>query len=250
MTAVDSGTQNTRILPVTGLRAQRVALNLALIGLAVIFPALIWAQVYPPPGSYLSAEEIARHYREYEGRILLGTMVAMVSTGFIACLFGVVIGQLRRIEGVGRGLTYTMVICGGAIMTDLWASMMIIAVAAYRPDRAPEITQALHDLGFLFFLVPLAPFLTMQLMMAILIFSDRGDPPVYPRWVGYFTLLVCTSYAEPLLIVFFKEDGFAQRGFFALWWPAVFYGLWLLVMIVMTRKAIDHDPALTGVDTS
>ena len=50
---------------------------------------------------------------------------------------------------------------------------MIWAAAAFRPERNPEITQALVDLGWLLFITPIAPFIVQYVTLAIAIFADN-----------------------------------------------------------------------------
>jgi hypothetical protein len=59
---------------------------------------------------------------------------------------------------------------------------MVMITAAFRPDRNPEVTQALHDLGWMFFTVYVSPLLVQTLAIGTAIVGG-GQQTVYPRWV-------------------------------------------------------------------
>lgn len=66
--------------------------------------------------------------------------------------------------------------------------VFIFAAASYRPERNPEITQALNDLGWLPFIMNWVPAVIQALAIGFAIFGNAGAKEVFPRWVGYYNL--------------------------------------------------------------
>lgn len=127
--------------------------------------------------------------------------------------------------------------------------LLILVVAAYRVDRNPEITQALHDLGWILFLIPIAPFILQNLIIATVILSDTNQRPIYPRWVAYANFLVGASFLPDLLLGYFTTGPLAYQGLFSFWIPTVTYGLWLNFMGLTSwwaikRHSLEQAPSM------
>ncbi len=111
-------------------------------------------------------------------------------------------------------------------------------VAAFRPDRAPELTVTLTDLAWILFVTPIGPFIAQNLAVAGAVLTDRASTPVFPRWVGYANLWIALLFCPAGLAYFFKGGPFAWQGIFAFWLGLVMYSAWLVVMFITVRRAI------------
>ncbi|MGB8389992.1 MAG: hypothetical protein WCE76_19885, partial [Mycobacterium sp.] len=115
---------------------------------------------------------------------------------------------------------------------------MLWATAAFRPERNPEITQALVDLGWLLFITPIAPFIVQYVTLAIAIFADDRPQPAFPRWVGYLQLWISISFLPAFGAFFLKRGPLAWNGLFVWWIPFAVFTAWFCIMIVATRRAV------------
>lgn len=86
---------------------------------------------------------------------------------------------------------------------------MIFMVAAFRPDRSPELTIILNDFAWIPFIVNFPPALLQCLAISGAVLTDRGETPVLPRWVGYYNLWTATDFIPAGLLIFFKHGPFA-----------------------------------------
>jgi hypothetical protein len=118
-------------------------------------------------------------------------------------------------------------------------STCIWLTAAFRPDEiSPDITRALHDLGWIVFLVDVPPFSVWMIAIGIAILRDRGAVPLFPRWLGFFNFWVALLILPALLLPFFKSGPFAYNGILALYLPFGAFFIWMVVMTFGLMRAI------------
>src|SRR5262249_51527341 len=84
-------------------------------------------------------------------------------------------------------------------------------------------------------------FTAWNFAIALSIFCDKSAKPVYPRWMAYFNIFVGLSFVPDQFIPFFKHGVFAWNGLIPYWIPFVIYGIWILVTMIMTIKAIRRE---------
>lgn len=136
----------------------------------------------------------------------------------------------------------------------LFTPMLIMNVAAFRPDRSPEITMALTDLAWILFVTPIGPFIVQNLAIALAVFSDQNTPPVFPRWVGYANIWVALLFCAAAAAYFFKAGPLAWQGIFAFWLGLVMYTIWAFIPFITLaprdshrRRAVpSRDPTVTN----
>jgi hypothetical protein len=123
---------------------------------------------------------------------------------------------------------------------------MILSAAAFRPDRSPDVTQALHDVGWFFFFMGFVPFVVQSIAITVFVFQDTADPgadgPVFPRWVAYFGIAFEVLFALGGLCTFFKTGPFAFQGALTYWVPLGMYGAEIVVMTWVCHRAIVAEP--------
>src|SRR5262249_20233294 len=120
--------------------------------------------------------------------------------------------------------------------------------ASYRPERNPEITQALNDLGWLPFIMNWPPALIQCLAIGFAIFGAKHE--VWPRWLGYFNVWCAFIFCAGGLAVLFENGVFAWNGLLACWMAAVFFGVWFIVMtwqLWVSIRDSEQNPATSAV---
>jgi hypothetical protein len=119
-----------------------------------------------------------------------GHLVIALSGALFAPFVAVISIQMRRIEGASPILTYTQ-LCSGSIGALFFIIPSILfGVAAYRPDRPPELILLLNDLAWFCAVMPVAAAFVQNVAIALL-FAPGG------------------------LITFFKSGPFAWNGLLA-----------------------------------
>ena len=209
-----------------------VAVVLSLLGMVII------GGYVPATNPAASGVEIARFYTDNLGSVRIGMIISMIGfTLFIP--FGIAIAmQTRRIEQTPV-MTYVQIASVAVAALEGVMATCIWLTAAFRPDEiAPELTRALHDLGWITFLVDVPPFSVWIAAIGIAILRDRGAVPLFPRWLGFFNFWVALLILPALLLPFFKSGPFAYNGILALYLPFGAFFIWMVVMTFGLMKAI------------
>jgi hypothetical protein len=197
----------------------------------------------PPPAANDTPQDVVRLYTEHHTRVQAGLTLMFFSTAFIAPWVAVISAQLRRIrvEGI-MTLVYGQLIAGGAFLFVVIAPVMSMIVASFRPERNPEITQALNDLAWIPFIMVFTTLTAQMLIVAAAVFLDP-DEAVFPRWVGYVSAWCGVLLLPAVLLPFFKDGPFAWDGIFQFWLAAAIFFGWFAVMSVALLRAIRNEPA-------
>lgn len=225
-----------------GLRFQLLCSWGGFIAPVVALAGLFGSGAMPPQHANRSATTIANFYSTHTNLKMAGLLVGFLAIGLLGPLVAVITVQMLRIESRHPILSFLQMICGGVTWMFLSIPLLIMFVAAYRVGaREPEVTQTLNDLGWVLFLMPIAPFCLQNLVIAAAVLTDDHQRPIFPRWVGWSNLLIGASFVPDLLLGFFRVGPFAYHGLASFWIPTVTYGLWLNIMAYATRRAIQDE---------
>src|SRR4051794_14776875 len=224
-------------------RARAVELVCAwagIVGLTGAMVGMLLARMLPvPPAPSDSAAEVADYYASHLHSIRLGLAVLSVSMCLIGPLIALVTVKMLRM-GLGGSpiLPILQAITGVVTWVMLMVPMIILNVAAFRPGRDLDTTQALNDLGWILFLTPVGPFVIQNLVIAAAVLLDDRPVPVLPRWVGYFNIWVGLLFLPALGAYFFKDGLLAWDGMLVFYLATVVYGAWMVVMAWELRKSV------------
>jgi hypothetical protein len=202
---------------------------------------LLLAGFVPPPSPELPANEVAAVYRASPNLIRAGMVLGLFGIGGWIALVGVVSAQMRRIPGASRAAAYLQLGAGSIGVLTVMFPVMIFAVAAFRPERDPALTQAFNDLGWLFIIPAFPTFLVQFFAIACAVWQDRGVAPVFPRWVAYFNVWVAVLFVPGGFAYFFRHGPFAWNGVLAFWIAAAAFFAWLVVMTPVLLAAIKQE---------
>jgi len=208
---------------------------------AVFFGGIMCAGWLPPLSANMTADEVARLYVEDGDRIAVGAILIGTAGMFQGIWAAVMSTQMRRIEGDRPVMTYAQLAAGGVGILVVVLPFVFFSLAAYRPERNPEITQAFHDIGWISLVGVGWPAILQALAVGIATLSDRGTRPVFPRWFGYFNLWMAFAFVPGPLLVLFETGPFAWHGFAVFWIPAAVFGLWFGAWFVVLRRAIAEE---------
>jgi hypothetical protein len=223
---------------------------MALCGAAfvlLLFPAIIMTGLLPPMSPMRTAAEVAEFWSTGTGLKRFGLVVMLAAAG-LQVPFGALLAiRIREMEGRRTALAYIQIVATGLAVMAILLPVFAFAAASYRPERDPEITQALNDLGWLPFIMnwPAATIQSLVIGFAILIAQHE----IWPRWIGYFNLWCGFIFAAGGLVVLFKDGVFAWNGLLAFWLVAVFFGVWFLVMSWQLWVSIGRQPSGTAEDS-
>jgi hypothetical protein len=209
------------------------------LGLIVFILAgfLLLTGFVPPIHASDSAQQVADFYAEHPDRIRAGLIIGFLAWTPWAALTAVIAVQLARMQPQRPVLAMLQLVTGTAGVVFLWTSTIVLIVTTFRPDRSPEITQTLNDLGWIMLFITVPAFSTQALTIGLA--TLRRDPPVqvYPRWFGYLNIWVALLFVPALLIPFFKTGPVSWQGVLVYWLAFAVFFVWIIAMFVAIRRA-------------
>lgn len=203
---------------------------------------LLIARFVPPPSPLLPAADVAALYRNHSVAIRAGMVLALFGMGGYTALIGAISAQLRRIRCHSRLPPILQLGAGSIGVLTVMFPVMIFAIAAFRPERDPQLTQLLNDLGWLIIIPAFPTFLAQFLAIALGVLQDTSPRPVFPRWTAYFNLWIGLLFLPGAIAYFLRSGPFAWDGLISFWLAAAAFFAWLVVMTVVTLRAVASDP--------
>ena len=204
---------------------------------------LLVAGWIPPPHPSRSAQQVANAYLHHKYRIRVGVLLMSLGVGLVFPWVVVVFVQLRRIGRHVVPLAYLSLVAGALTAMMFMLPCAFWEVAAYRPERDPQLTQLLNDMAWVPFIGLISFFVVQNVSIAAAIFADRRATPVFPRWSAYFNIWVMILFSPACLDIFFKSGPVAWNGIFAFWLGLGAFGAWYVVMTVLLLRAVGAEPA-------
>lgn len=221
----------------------------ALPAIAVIWVAafLLFPGFLHPMSPNMSAEEVASFYRDEAARISYSMILFnWFGVGLIPTVILLAI-QVRRMAHRTPIMSYCLIAGAGGPPTLFLIANMFWLLGAFRPERAPELTQLLNDLAWVTFTV-LVPYLIAQcLLLALAIYWDRQEKPVFPLWVAHFNLLIAVALVPAAFGALTFNGPFAWDGVLSFWVKNIAIAVWIVVMGVVLGQTIRRRRAETAV---
>lgn len=206
---------------------------------------LIWASAFflfpgflHPMSPTMSAEEVAGFYRDETARIRYSMILFnWFGVGLIPTVVLIAM-QVRKMAHRTPILSYCLIACAGGPPTLFLIANMFWLLGSFRPERSPELTQLLNDLAWVTFTV-LVPYLIAQcLILALAIYWDRRDQPVFRRWVAHFNLLIAVALMPAAFGAVTFEGPFAWDGVLSFWVKNIAIAVWIAVMGIVLAQNI------------
>lgn len=217
----------------------------AWLGLAMFgaFIVMFWAiaRLIPPMNPAASAAEIARIYSEHGLRIRIGMAMMILLASLYAPFLALVSRQVRRIEGYWGVMSITQIMLSVTFPLGFMLCALFAVLAGYRPERNPDVTQALNDMFWFIFVGFVGPLTLQVVILAFAVFLDRREKPSFPRWYGYFNIWYAILGVPGSAIYLFKTGPLAWNGLFAFWVPLAAFSIWFIVTTLLLVKSVDVE---------
>lgn len=213
---------------------------------AVLVVMLIIAQhliigFVPPPSPQLSPEQVAQIFIERRELILIGCTLQIITWSFYGIWATPMVLFMRQAEKSWPLFTYASLINLGCCSVFFILVPMTWATIAFRaPTLDPQIVQIMNDWVWFDWLYTWPPYSVWMFIISASILLDHNTPTIYPRWVGYFNLWAGILIIPACTIGFFKSGPFAYDGVVSFWLAAVVFFGWMVVMTVMTLRAVTN----------
>jgi hypothetical protein len=207
--------------------------------------AIIWVSAFflfpgflHPMSPTMSADAVADFYRDETARIRYSMIlfnwfgVGLIPTVILMAM------QVRRMAHRTPILSYSLIACAGGPPCLFLIANMFWLLGSFRPERSPELTQLLNDLAWVTFTI-LVPYLIAQcLLLALAIYWDHQEQPVFKTWVAHFNLLVAVALAPAAFGALTLSGPLAWDGLLSFWVKNIAIATWIVVMGVVLGRAI------------
>jgi hypothetical protein len=218
---------------------QQVCLWLTLIfGIAMLAAFSAFPGFNSPLSPTMSAAEVASYFADHLSTIRSSMVLFNLTDVMFVALFSVICIQMKRMAVPSETLAYAYLCCGASVAMLFALSDLFWLIAAFRPNRNPELIALLNDLAWVTFSAPIGLFCAQCCFLSINIFLDRNRPSVFPRWVAYFNFLVA-AVSAPAALSAAKLDGpLAWNGSFSFGVRWSMFAIYVVVMLLVVQHAI------------
>jgi hypothetical protein len=207
--------------------------------------AIIWVSaffIFPgflhPMSPTMSADQVASFYRDETARIRYSMIlfnwfgVGLIPTVMLLAM------QVRRMAHRTPILSYSLIACAGGPPCLFLIANMFWLLGCFRPERAPELTQLLNDLAWITFTISVPYLIAQCLLLALAIYWDRQEQPVFKMWVAHFNLLVAVALAPAAFTALTFSGPLAWDGLLSFWVKNIAIAAWIVVMGVVLGQSI------------
>lgn len=93
-------------------------------------------------------------------------------------------------------------------------------------------------MAWIVFVAPVGMFVVQNLCLALAVYLDEREMPVFPRWVASFSLVVAAALVPAAGAAIFTGGPLAWNGILSFWMRFIAMGTYVAVMFVVARSAI------------
>lgn len=221
------------------LKAQWVSLWTGpAVGAVLLITALAFPGFWPPMSPTMSAEEVASFYADNTAWIRASQVTFNLCGIMILPFLMVIVVQMKRMKNQSHVFAYcylTAVVSGATIFA---LSNVFFLVAAFRPARDPELIMLLNDLAWIVFIAPVGMVVSQFVLLALAVYFDDRSDPVFPRWVGHFSLAIAAAMVPAACAAVFQTGPLAWDGLLSFWVRNGAYAVFVVVMFFVLRNAV------------
>lgn len=197
----------------------------------------------PPPSPNLSPSEVAQIFSPDNVMMRTGVMLALLGSCLFAFPMMAIGAQLRRIEGPNHTLSDLNNILAGVVCVTNFLPCVIWLAIAYRSNISPDVIAVFNDLAWFMFIGGIFAQIPLNIVQGVCILNDRSGLDIYPRWLGFWNILLVLTFIPDVLLPFFRTGPFTYNGALGFWVPATGYFIWLWLNYGYTLRAIRRQRA-------
>lgn len=210
-----------------------------LLGFIVAFSV---GHLITPMSPTKSAQGVVEFLSDHQTGILACAAIMVLVVPFEYPFVVVTSMQMRRIEG-GWGLLSMIQLTTGVVAPiGFFFPLAILAAAAYRPQsHSPDVLLAMSDIYWLMLVGNACIFVLQVWSIGYAALVDRRPKPVFPRWFGYFNLVLGVLLIPGAFVFLTKTGPFAWNGLLANMLPSLVYFAWKIATPIMLLRAIKSE---------
>ena len=223
-------------------RGQRIMLWTAPpAGALFIIGFFLFPLFSPPLSPTLSPEQVAAIFSENVTGILGVVILCNLIAGSLVPLFAVIAVQISRTATSSSVFTYAYIICVGVGTTAFILADYCWGVAAFRPDRDPELISLLNDMAWFFFIAPVGTIVVQNLCLAVSIYLDERPDPIFPRWVAHFNVAAALLLIPSAFSILYKTGPLAWDGAVSFTLRNAVLVIWAVVMFFVLLGVVNRQ---------
>ncbi|HET8710208.1 MAG TPA: hypothetical protein VFM32_02445 [Spongiibacteraceae bacterium] len=200
---------------------------------------------WPPMSPTLTPEQVAAFFREHVAGIRGVAIFCNIIAATLVPLFAVIAVQMLRVVNSSPVFAYSYIICVGIGMTEFILADYAWAVAAFRPDRDPQLISLLNDMAWFFFIAPVGTIAVQNLCLAMSIYLDARPRPVFPRWVAHFNIATALLMSPGAFSILHKTGPLAWNGSLSfslrLITFAAYVGVMFFALLRIVKQQVDSE---------
>jgi len=201
-----------------------------------LFPGFV-----PPMSPKASAGEVSAFYSHNLARVRYSMILF---NWFCVALVPILMLIVERMRGMAHRtpvLRYCVIGVAAAAPIAFLTSTVFWLIAAFRPDRAPEITQMCNDLAWITFTCAVPFLVAVCLFLAVAIYFDRQDRPVFPLWVAHLNVAIAVALVPAAFAGLTLSGAFAWNGFLSFWVRNAAITVWIVAMGVVLGRTLEAE---------
>jgi hypothetical protein len=202
-----------------------------------------------PMSPTMSADQVAAFYRDPEN--LSRTRYSMIVFNWFGValipILALIVMQIRRMAHRTPIFSYCLLGCATGGPTLFLLANLFWLLAAFRPERSPELIQLFNDMAWVTFVSQVGFLIGQSVFVALAIYLDRQAKPVFKTWVAHFNLLIAAALAPASFVGLALSGPLAWDGLLSFWTRNIAIGLWIVVMGVVLGQATYRQRREEGV---
>ena len=149
------------------LDAQSVSLWLAVVfGALLLLAFILFPGFFPPMSPGMSASEVASFYARHTTMIRTSMIIFNLCAIMLTPFFMVIVYQMKRMATPTQVLSYCYLSAAASGATLFAIADLFWLIAAFRPDRDPQLIMLLNDLAWITFTAPVGMIIAQNLCLA------------------------------------------------------------------------------------
>lgn len=203
----------------------------------LLFPGFV-----PPMSPRASATDVAGFYRDHLAQIRTSMVLFNWFGVALIPMLMLLVERMRAMAHRTPVLRYCVIGVAGAAPIAFLTSTVFWLIGAFRPERPPELTLLLNDLGWITFTCGVPFLIGLFLFVAVAIAYDDQPQPVFPRWVARCNVACAIALVPAGFAGLALSGPLAWDGFLSFWVKNLAIAVWVGVMAVALRRAMERDP--------
>jgi hypothetical protein len=235
---------------VDGVRADgELILFWTLPALAVIWVSALF--LFPgfthPMSPAMTAAQVAGFYRDPAqlSRIRYSMILFNWFGVGLVPLLALLVLQVRRMAHRTPILSYCLLGCAAGGPAVFLVADIFWLLAAFQPGRDPQLTLMFNDLAWMTFTTAVPFLIGQSLIIALAIYLDRPDRPVFRRWVAHFNVVIAAALVPAAFTGLALSGPMAWNGLLPFWLKNTAIATWIAVMSVVLGRNIHRQHADT-----